>query len=229
MEIPRIIQIYIVQGLIGLFYFYVAFKVLRRDVKNLHLILSGFYISVGIGVIINMIYASIFNTSIVYLLHFITYYLACYGQVFMLIFILILSKSEKIITIKIQLMLIVSFGILFFGLWFIPGGIQINETTNWLPVWSWEFLIYSYIICTFFTFIPTIYYSRSIYIKLENKKLKQKWMFFVVGLFSYYILYYGTSLSNTLNNPVSRLIWSIISLFLIPLSYLIYYGVGRQL
>jgi len=229
MDTARFIQIYIVQGLIGLFYIFMSFIILRRDKKNLHLVLCGFYISVGVGVIINIIYASIFDVPTVHLLHFITYFLFCFSQVFLLIFVLILTKSKNVITLKIQLILISTFAFLLTGLWFIPNGITINESTNWKPVWSWEFLLYSYIVCTIFTFGPLLYYSGKIYFKLETRELKKKWISFLIGLISYFFVYYGTSLSNMLNDPIFRFIWSIISLFAIPTSYLIYYGVGREL
>ncbi len=229
MDAARFIQIYIVQGLVGLFYFYMSYIILRRDKKNLHLALCGFYVCVGVGVIINIIYASVFNEALVHLLHFLTYFLFCFCQVFLLIFVLILSKSKNVITVRIQLILIISFGVLLSGLWFIPNGITINETTNWKPVWSWEFLIYSYIVCSLFTFGPLIYYSGRIYFKLESMELRKKWIFFIIGIISYYFVYYGTSLSNTLNDSPFRLIWSIISLIAIPISYLIYHGVGREL
>ena len=228
METARFIQIYIVQGLIGLFYIYMSYIILRRDKKNLNLSLSGFYLCVGIGVIINIIYASIFDEPLVRLLHFITYFLFCFCHIFLLIFVLILTKSENIITLRIQLILIISFGLLLSVLWFIPNGITINETTNWKPVWSWEFLIYSYIVCTLFTFGPLIYYSGKIYFKLETMELRKKWICFIIGIMSYYFVYYGTSLSNTLNDSTFRFIWAIISLIAIPTTYLIYYGVGRE-
>jgi len=229
MDAARFIQIYIVQGLIGLFYLYMSYIILRRDKKNLNLALCGFYVCVGLGVIINIIYASVFDEPLVRLLHFLTYFLFCFCQVFLLIFVLILTKSKNVITVRTQLILLISFGVLLSGLWFIPNGITINETTNWKPVWSWEFLIYSYIVCTLFTFGPLIYYSGRIYFKLEPMELRKKWIFFIIGTISYYFVYYGTSLSNTLNDSIFRLIWSIISLIAIPTTYLIYYGVAREL
>ncbi len=229
MDVARFIQIYIVQGIIGIIYLFISMKILKRNKVNLNYILCGFYISISIGTILNIIYASVFNEVVVHLLHFITYFFFCFGQIFLLIFILILTKSNKLITLRTQLILIITFGILLLGLWFIPNGIIIDRTTDWKPVWSWEFLFYSYFICTIFTFIPSIYYSWKIYFKLQSRELRKKWIFFIIGLVSYYFLYYGTSLSNTLNNPEFRFIWSIISLFTIPTIYLIYYGVGREL
>ena len=228
-DIPRFIQIFVVQGLIGSVYLFVAFKILRRETKGINFTLSVFYICGGVGVIINIIYALILNETIVYILYFLTYYILCFSLIFLLTFVLLLLKSDKIITIKIRFIIIFIFGACIFGLWFIPNGITINETTNWKPVWSWTFLIYSIIICTFLAIGPTTYFSIRLYSKFEHQELKKKWRYFLIGIFAYFFLYYGTSISNTLANQNFRLIWSIISLPTLISLYFIYHGVAKQL
>lgn len=228
MDFPRFIQIYIVQGLFSLFFLYMAFKVLKRGKKRLNLYLSSFYLSTTIGGIINMIYAAIFDEFIVYTMHFITYYVFCLSLAFLLIFVLILIKPAKHVKIKLQLLILIIFGLLILGLLLIPDGIIINTSTNWKPNWNWFFFIYSIIVCSCFAIIPTTYYSTQIYRKFENEYLKKKWKYFLIGISAYFFLFYGTSLSNTLNDDVFRLIWSLISLPTLISLYLIYYGVGRQ-
>lgn len=176
-----------------------------------------------------MIYANIFEEVIVYTLHFTTYYLFCFALVFVLVFVLILAKPTNMFGTKSQLYILVISAILLFGMLIIPNGIIINPSSNWKPKWSWGFFIYSVLICTFIAIIPTIYYSIRIYSKFENQNLKKKWKYFLIGLFAYFFLYYGTTFSNTLNNDNFRLIWSIISLPTLITLYLIYYGVGRRL
>jgi hypothetical protein len=122
MDIARFIQVFLVQGLIGLFYLFIAYRILKRESKGLNLILSGAYLSVAFGVFINVIYAFILVESVVHILHFLTYYLICLSLIFLLIFVLIVEKSDKVITPKIQLVLIITFGVLLLGLWFIPNG-----------------------------------------------------------------------------------------------------------
>lgn len=229
MDFARIIQIYFVQGGVALFYLYMAYIVLKRGRKPLHIYLSSFYLSTTIGAIINMIYAIIFDPTIVYIMHFLTYYLFCFSMVFLLIFVLILVKPAKKIKFKLQLAIMIIFGVLIFGLLLFPSGIVINETTNWKPDWSWSFFIYSIVVCTSIVILPTLYYSIRIYIKFENEFLKKKWKYFLIGICTYFFIYYGTSFSNTLNNDTFRFIWSLISLPTLISLYLIYYGVGRQL
>ena len=229
MDLARFLQIYVIQGGFAIFFFYMAIIVLKRGKKRTNLYLSSFYLSTAIGGLINIIYANIFIENIVYILHFITYYVLCYSLVFLLIFSLIILKPADKINTKIQIILLILVGILLLGLLFIPNGIQINQTTNWKPNWSWSFFLYSVIVCSVILIIPLSYYSLKIYSKFENQQLKKKWKYFLMGMFAYIFLYYGTSFSNTLNSDSFRLIWSLISLPTLIALYLIYYGVGRQL
>ena len=228
MDIARFIQIFMVQGLAGLFYLFIAYKILKRERKGLNLILSSFYICVAFAVIINVIYAFIFVEEIVYILHVTTYYLLCFPLIFLLVFVLILLKSEDVFTPKFQLILIIVFGILLVGLWLIPNGVTINESTNWKPDWSLTYLLYSLIVCSLSIF-PTIFLSLKLYRKFEYKGLKKKLKYFLIGISGYFFLYFGTSISNTLNDPTFRIIWSLLSLPMLVSLYFVYFGVAKNL
>ncbi len=229
MDLARFIQVFIVQGFAGLFYLFVWLKILKREARGLNLILSNFYLFVAAGVILNMIYINIFDEYIVHILHFITYYLLCLSLIFLLIFVLVLLKSENVVTVQKQLLLIFIFSILILGLWFIPNGITIGPSTSWKPEWSWFFFLYSIIVCSVFAIGPTIYYSLKIDKSFKFRNLKRKWRYFLIGIAGYFFLYYGTSLSNTLADPTFRLIWSFLSLPCLASLYFIYYGVAKQL
>ena len=227
-DIARFIQVFLVQGLAGLFYLFIAYKILKREKKGLNLILSSFYLCVGFGVIINFVYTFIFVEVVVYVLHILTIYLLCFSLIFLFIFVLILYKSDKVITLKIQIIFIIIFGALLLGFWFIPNGVEINQTTNWKPEWSWGFLSYNFFICSVII-APTLFFSIKLYLKFEYKELKKKWKYFLIGICAYFFLYYGTSLSNTLADPFFRFIWSILSLPSLISLYFVYYGVAKQL
>ena len=228
LDLSRFIQVFVVQGLVGLFYLYIGYKIIRRETKGINFILSNFYFFVAIGVIINIIYVNIFDVTITMFLHFTTYYLFCLSLIFLFIFVLILLKSDQIITLKKQLAIFTIYALLLVVLWFIPDGIRLNEV-SWKPEWSWPFFIYSMAICSSIAIGPTIYVSFKIYRSFQKDILKKKWIFFLIGTFGYFFLYYGTSLSNTLADPIFRLIWSIVSLPTLISIYFIYYGVAKQL
>ncbi|MHA1671841.1 MAG: hypothetical protein ACTSV5_14905 [Promethearchaeota archaeon] len=226
-DLPRFIQVFLVQGLTGLFFLFIGYKTIRRERSGINVILSIFYFVVVIGVIINMIYVYIFNEIVVLFLHFITYYLFCLSLIFLLIFVLILFKTNKI-TFKKQVTIFIIFSLLLVVLWFIPDGMRLNEV-SWIPEWSWPFFIYSIVICSSIAIGPTIYISFKIYRSFQKEILKKKWVFFLIGMCGCFFLYYGTSLSNTLADPTFRLIWSIISLPTLISIYFIYYGVAKSL
>jgi hypothetical protein len=64
----------------------------------------------------------------------------------------------------------------------------------------------------------------------EDKGLKKKLRYFSLGIFGTFISLYGLILYNTWDDPLYKLIWGVISLFLVPISgFLIYYGIGHNL
>ncbi|MHA2182185.1 MAG: hypothetical protein ACXAAH_12265 [Promethearchaeota archaeon] len=148
MDFARFIQIYVIQGLFAVFFLFMSYKIIKRGKKRMNLYLSSFYLFSGIGGIINIIYANLFQEVIVYALHFTTYYLLCFALVFVLVFVILLVKPTNTFNTKTQLFVLVIFGILLLGLLLIPNGININPSTNWKPVWSWGFFFYSFTICT---------------------------------------------------------------------------------
>ena len=228
MDISRFIQVFLVQGLAGFFYLFIGYKIIRREKNNINIILSSFYFLVASGALMNIIYINIFDEVIVLVLHLTTYYLFCFSLIFLLIFVLILLKSDKIISVKKQVLISAFFASLLIILWFIPNGVKFNEI-SWKPEWNWAFFTYSIIICSSFAIIPTLVISFKLYKSFQKSLLKKKWIFFLVGIMGYYFLYYGTSFSNTLADPIFRLIWSIISLPTLITMYFIYYGVAKQL
>ncbi|MEJ2251007.1 MAG: hypothetical protein P8Y70_16425 [Candidatus Lokiarchaeota archaeon] len=228
LDIIRFIQVYIIQAIFSIFFLFMAIRILRRDTKKLNLYLALFYAFIAVSVSINMVYAMLNLEIVVYILHFTTYYLFAISQVFVLLFLLILIKSENIITKRIQIFIISTFTILLFLLALIPGGITINKTTNWKPVWSFPFFIYGVLLSSVMS-VGVIFYSIKIYSKFKNERLKRKWTYFNIGVFFYLFVNYGTLTSNFLNDELFRFIWLILSALTLPTIYLVYFGIGSDL
>ncbi|TFG16001.1 MAG: hypothetical protein EU535_00135 [Promethearchaeota archaeon] len=230
LDTARIIQVYIVQGLIGVFFLYLTYLILKRDTKRLNIIFSCFYIIAAAGVFINFIYAPLTIESVILVLYYITIFCFLFAPIFLIIVELILLKSEKVITTKKQILLILIYGVLLFGMVFIPNGVTINASTNWKPVWSIPYFVYTVLILSIGAVIPGLYFSVQIYHQFEDEKIKKKWGYFMIGIIGLYVLVYGTLISNTLNNDTFRLAWSIVSLILITIPpYMLYYGIGKQI
>jgi len=227
-DISRFIQVYVVQLGMGIFYFFIGLKILKRDTKRLNQLFATFYILAASAAVINVIYASLFINPAVKILHFLTYFLFCFAIVYLLIFNLIILKSEKLFTIKKHNIIAGTYAVSLLVLILIPGGIIINESTDWKPVWSLPFLIYALIVISC-AIVPTTYFSIQVYIELEDKIVKKRWAFYILATLIYFAILYLASISNFLNDPTFRLITSIAGLSLFATAYLLYYGVGKQI
>ena len=229
MDPARFITVYIVQLGMGIIYFLIGLLILKRDTKRLNQLFATFYLLSASATIINVIYVSLTINPWVKYLHILTFYLFCFAIVYLLIFNLILLKSEKVFPIKKHNLIALIYGGLLFGLVFIPKGVTIDASTEWRPVWSLPFLIYALVVLTCCATVPTTYYSLQVYKKLENEELKKRWAFNIVAILGYFAILYLTSVSNYLNNPTFRLITSIAGLSLFVTAYLLFYSVGRQI
>ncbi|MBY9015867.1 MAG: hypothetical protein KGD68_09280 [Candidatus Lokiarchaeota archaeon] len=230
----RILTVYIAQGIILVAFFYLAIRILLRDRKRLNVIFAGLYISPAIGVLINFIYAPLTDEFIVLILNFFTNFGFFYAPIFIVVFDLILLKSEKVISTSKQLMILIIYGIAMFGMLFflfIPEfGVTINQGTSWSPVWSLPFLIYVASVETIGALIPSLYFSFQIYKKFEDEVLKKKWKSFIYGFIALMTFMYAIFISNTLANSDFRIIIGVVGLILVILGgFLMYSGVGKQI
>ncbi|TXT65318.1 MAG: conserved membrane protein of unknown function [Promethearchaeota archaeon] len=231
LDIERILQVFIVQGLIMIFFLYISYLIVKRGKKRLNIIFSIAYLCIALGLLINIIYAIVLYEPITTVLAYVTHYFLAIGPVFLLLFNLIVLKSEKIVSKPIQNIMILVYGIIFTSIFFfIPfNGITINSLTNWRSVWTLEFYIYFLTIITLLTTIPNFYSSFRVYFSFENPELEKKWRFFLIGLVGLYSYMYGAFTANYINIPTFRLVMGILGLSIAVFLYLMYYGVGRQL
>ncbi|MFX1259490.1 MAG: hypothetical protein ACFFAN_16675, partial [Promethearchaeota archaeon] len=109
------------------------------------------------------------------------------------------------------------------------GGVTINESTDWKPVWSLPFYIYVMVVTGGMATAPNIYYSIKTYKQFEHDILKKRWKYYIIGTCGFYFITYGTFTSNTINIQEIRDAWTIISLSVVLWVYLVYFGVGRQI
>lgn len=235
MDPARFIQIFILQlGIGGIYFLFIAALILRRSQKNLNKIFSMFFISVAIGTIVNVIYATIsFEplTNVVTFLHILTFYFFSLAQAFLLTFNLILLKSEAKINPKMQLIIIGVYAAILSILFIVGmlGGVQLDPSTEWKPVWKLPFFLTSFLICIPTLIIPILYLLVQIFQEFQDEILKKKWKYFMVGVLLYFLMWFGTSISNFLANDTVRNIWAIFAMISLLATYAMYYGVGKQI
>ena len=229
----RIFFIFGIHPILIIFFLYVAYLILKRNRNQITLTLSVFYILTAIGFTLNIIFILLILVHVEFILsivYFLATFLILFSPIFLVIFILHLLHSVPSLSRKKQMFIICPYGILSFLVLLWPGGIIINVHTNWIPIYSWQFLIVIYIFFTCLIFVPTIVNLIKMYKLFKDKDLKKKLRYFSLGIFGALISLYGLILYNTWDDPLYKLIWATISLFLVPISgFLIYYGIGHNL
>jgi hypothetical protein len=233
-------------GVLALFFSIISFQILKRKRQRLHIVTSGFYISLSIGFVLNMVYAVITDIAAltaILILNFLTNFFIFFGVVFLFIVNMIILESTLIYSIKRQNRYIMFYGILLFvgmlilvliGLIFdLEGepflGVQILDG---VPQWGLIFFAYIVLMMTSFTIVPIIYTNFKIYSRFETKALKRKWTAHLVGFLGLTVVFYLLSIYNlyylgTFENI--RLIISISSISVVIWGYLMYRGIGIKL
>lgn len=233
MSITRFITVYIAQGIMCFYFVYLAYKLLKRDRKRLNLIFTAFYITNVISLCINFIYAPITDENIVLIMHSLTTFFAFYSPIFILLFVLMVLKPEKVINPNKQRLILIVYGIILSGMIFFllieDWGVEIGPP-DWTPHWRIPFFLYLVTIVSICVVVPSFFISYQIYKKFDDDQLRRKWKYFIFGLGAFYACAYGIFISNALNIPIFRTVIGIIDLILIISGgYLMYIGVGRQL
>ena len=233
MNLTRFVIVYIVQGLVFIMCIFLAFKTIKRNRKRLNMIFGSFYACIAFGLFINFIYAPFDDALFVLYLNFVTNYSLFLCPIFIVIFNLILLKSEKIITSSKQLAIILIYGAIIFGTFFllfgVNTGVEIGVAPNFSPHWFIPFYLYAMIAFNL-VWVVAIYFALKIYRKFEDEQLKKKWKFWVIGILELVIFGDGNFTMNLLDISTLRTLWGIIGLILVITgSYLLYYGVGKQL
>jgi hypothetical protein len=232
LDLPKILQIFVVQPILGLFFVYFIVKILKKNKSRLNISLSLVYILTALGVVLNIIYSLISNELIVTILNFITNFSTLLSLVFLFCTNQILLKS-KIIFTKLKQGLVVGIYalLLFLMILFYPfgEGITINESTDWRPVMRLPLFIYVMVFITVCAIIPILITSYQIYHQFEDDDLKKRWAYFIIGVLGLIIFLYSIFINNFINNPTLRVIFSIYALSVVIWLFLIYYGIGRQI
>jgi hypothetical protein len=216
--------------IIGLFFFLI-FKILKRNANRSSFMLSGFYFIASLGFAMNGIAVLIafFNPGeFIAVLYFLATYLTTLSFVFVIIFILSLLKLKYVFTLKKAFVIILAYGMVWLFLHIYPGGVTYSE--NWVPTYSLTYFIAANILFTISFTIPVIYYSIRLRNTFSDTTLKKKLSLFLIGIIIQIVLVYGVLLYNTWQEPTFKTIWGVSAIVLLFSSgLLIYYGIGRDL
>ena len=229
LDLARFVIVYITQGVFLVIFLLIVASILKRGTDREHIIISGFYFFIALGFLINFIYAPLTDLALVSILNGITNFCVFFGLIFLTVYILSLLISESKFTVRKQNMIFLVYFILLCGMYLIPGGVEIGPQTSCKPVWNFTFFLYLIILVSSMAIVPTLVSSLRLYKKMTMEDLQKRWKYFIIGVIGVYFIMYGTMLSNTLNNPEFRMIWSLIALTTFVWAYLSYYGIGKRI
>jgi len=204
---------------------------LKRNTNRNSLTLSGFYLFVSLGLLMNGIAVLIAFFSpgeFITIVYFFATYLTMFSFIFVVVFILSLLKLKYEFTLKKAILIIGAYGITWLLFHLYPSGVAYSE--SWAPVYSFPYYITGNILFTISFTIPVIYYSLRLRSLFKDSNLKRKLSLFIIGNILAITLVYGLLLYNTWQDPTFKTIWGFsIIVLLISSGLLIYYGMGRDL
>ena len=231
LDLNRIIQLFFLHGALIALFLYLSFKILQRNIKRINLLFSLFYLTNCLAVILNMVYALLFVNPLVLILAYSTVYLVCYAPVFILLIMIELShsnpdfKSSKLVLIA--LIYTLSLSSIYF---FLPlGGITINYSTNWYPIWSSNFLIFVLFFLSFGILAPTFYLAFKVYAKFKDETLRKRWIYFLVSFAGFMFYVYANFISNYVLGDIAYILMTIAFIILVPSILITYYSIGKRL
>ncbi|MHA1803765.1 MAG: hypothetical protein ACTSU4_04450 [Promethearchaeota archaeon] len=225
----RFIGVYVTQLGIGIIFLYVTYRILRRNRSMLSLLLSLFFLLQSVSFILLAILYPIRVNPFSHDFYFISLYINLAAQIFVVLFLIKLFNFKNMNFTWRDVLIIISHLVVSFLIFYFSNGIKYDETTNWRPKYSFLFfnLLFLYFTCVLL--IPGMVYSIKLYRIFEDAQLKKKFKYFLIGMISYGISFYGVLVFNTFENELFQIIWIIISLFLIPCELLLFYGIGTEL
>jgi len=228
----RIIIALLAQGWVIIYSSYFAYKLLKRGKNRATYTLSSIFISLGLTFFLANL--SIINTPFSYVLYIISIYFYFFTHCLIVIFTWVLIKLDDKASIWRFNLGITFYGIIstyVFWIGFYFNGIMYNLSTNWIPTYSWFFLIISWTFLFILVIIPQIYLSFKLLKVFEGIILKRRINMFIVSIFLELIVVFSLFLYNTwIENQIYRTVYvAIFPLLSTIAAFLIYKSFGKEL
>lgn len=233
-ELTRLFIILIPQLITAFIYLFIIYKVLKRRKDRSSVIISFFYLSWGLAFIINSLklFLILFESelNIILIFDYLTFYFIIFGFIYIEIFVMIIHQSVIRLSLKRITSIIVLYAMICTLILFIPNGITIDPDQGYRIKYSLAFLITNYLFFTSIIVIPTFTFFSQTYKTIKTPILRKRFKYLIIGIVLAFLDIYGAALYNTWHNETFRVIWSVVTLFLlVPSAILIYLGIGKNL
>ncbi len=230
----RIIFVLIIQIWPIFYCSYFAYKLLKRAKNRSTYTLSSFFILFALTDVIANLSILTLYTPIAYFFYIVAMYFFFFDHCFFIIFSWVLVKlDEKSPNWKFWLTIIL-YGIIstyVFWIGFFFNGIIYDSTTNWVPTFSWFFLIFSWAFLVAFLIIPQIYFSFKLLKIFEGVTLKHRINLFIICTFVELVVVFVFFLYRVLiDNPFFGTFYMSLAIIVSPIAaFLIYKSFVKDL
>ncbi len=156
---------------------YFAYKLLKRAKNRSTYTLAGFFISLALTYFLATFSTFLVNTPFSYIIYVLSIYVFVFSYSFLVNFSWLLTRlDEKACNTKFSLRIILyAILTLYVLLIAIPfNGITLDPSTDWIPTYSWFFLVINWAYFLIFLIIPQIYLSFKIFKVYEGVGLIYK-------------------------------------------------------
>ena len=227
-----LLQTFLINGGTALAFFLVALSVLKRSgIKRISGTFALFFITIAIGLIVNVVYRIINEEYWNIVLNKVTIYFSALGVIFLYEFNLLIRFSENEITLKRQIVLFVIYALLLSFLFFIADGVTWDYSPGiyGVPVWSPLFAWYGGLLCQGL-FVLILYTSAKISAQFSDIQAKKKYRFTIVAILMFDFILVGNFVANGLNIPIVRTIFLVGSgISIVFGTYWLYQGTKRNI
>ena len=233
--IQRIIIISIFQTWPIFYQLFLAYKLLNRVKNPLSYMLGSYFIFNAIAFIFPFPSIIFINTPLAYCFMFLTWFFIIFSQGFLVIFSWELKSLSKPLRFKkiipwIGLNLIFTSYVIWAGVLF--QGIKYDASTFWIPTFSWEFAITSWIVLSLYLVLPQSIFAFKLLKSFQGEIIKKRILKYLISVILEYFLTFMLILYNTwTDNQIFRLIYLFIISFPLGIlaAYLIYKSLIKEL
>ena len=224
---PQEIQSFVFNSVILIIFGIFAFLLFKRNKNRISASIALYFITVSLGLIVNIIYRAINIEQVNIVLNILTIYLITFAGIHLLNFNFLLYFSTKVHTKKKIIWLNLIYGIVLSGLFIIGisfGGVE------WIidkPKYSIFFGLYGGILSQII-FVITIYYTIKISKKMGKNIYSKKYLRSIIGILCFDLQLLGAYYANTVGTDLARTIGLIVQLlFILPGAFFIYFGIKK--
>ncbi len=228
-DIVRLLLVYFVKGFIGVFFLFLAFKLVKRDKSRLTLNISTYFLTGSIALILNAIQIPLRIYDFSYAFYYIIIYLIAIAPAFLIFYELDLLDVKNRWSIRKQFIVFIIYSVVIVLILFFVQGITFQPADNiWIPFWSWELFLTLVLFISLGYIVPNFILCYLVIRRFKQNWLKKRLITLVVSNNGLLFILIGTALYNTWNNATYSYIWPFLAMSFIPLSIMLYYSIVHQ-